>query len=428
MRLLDLAYPYQRKFITNKAKRKIWVSSRQIGKSWSVAMILAFKALQRNNGLAICISVNSRSASEIISKCKQFAESVKVLSGNAITYTASFDTIRFSNGSRIMSLPSTADSLRGWSAQCVVVDEASFVWKLDDILQGLAPTLTRDPDAELILTTTPAGKNGPFYELYNNALNDPQWYVQHTTIHDAIEDGLNVDLNSLHSLCPDPDVFAREYECVFSKEFGSFIDPSIVDFIDDIPSGQGGYYLGMDIGRKHDRTALTILKAVKDKAYLENVITLSKCEYSQQIQVVKDLNSKYGFQAGFIDEGGIGSAVAEQICKTISSKLKGMQFTASNKTPMYEALRARIFDHTLLFKADFKDQIIQDFANVSRIVTEDGKVKFSAGRDASGHSDLTSSLTLALEAMRKSPMNFKSPQTHVPFSSFGNRQHIFSRL
>ena len=82
---------------------------------------------------------------------------------------------------------------------------------------------------------------------------------------------------------------------MFSKEFGSFIDPSIVDFIDDIPSGQGGYYLGMDIGRKHDRTALVILKAVKDKAYLENVITLSKCEYSQQIQVVKDLNSKYCF-------------------------------------------------------------------------------------------------------------------------------------
>ena len=177
MKLLDIFLPYQKKFFTNPARRKIWVSARQIGKSFCVAGILTLKALQKQNGLAICISVNSRSASEIISKCKQFAESVKVLSNNAITYTASFDTIRFSNGSRIMSLPSTADSLRGWSAQCVVVDEASFVWKLDDILQGLAPTLTRDPDAELILTTTPAGKNGPFYELYNNALNDPQWYV-----------------------------------------------------------------------------------------------------------------------------------------------------------------------------------------------------------------------------------------------------------
>ena len=94
MKLLDIFLPYQRKFFTNPAKRKIWVSARQIGKSFCVAGILAFKSLQRNNGLAICISVNSRSASEIISKCKQFAESIKVLSNNAITYTASFDTIK----------------------------------------------------------------------------------------------------------------------------------------------------------------------------------------------------------------------------------------------------------------------------------------------------------------------------------------------
>lgn len=170
MKILDIFLPYQKKFFTNPAKRKIWVSSRQVGKSFCIAGILAYKALQKQNGLAICISVNSRSSSEIIAKCRQFAESIKVLTDNAITYTASFDTIRFSNGSRIMSLPSTSDSLRGWSAQCVVVDEAAFVWRLDDIMQGLAPTLTRDSDAEFILTTTPAGKNGPFYELYANAL------------------------------------------------------------------------------------------------------------------------------------------------------------------------------------------------------------------------------------------------------------------
>ena len=60
------------------------------------------------------------------------------------------------------------------------------MWKLDEILQGIGPTLTRDPNAELILTTTPAGTNGPFYEMYSKALVDDQWYVQTTTIHDAI--------------------------------------------------------------------------------------------------------------------------------------------------------------------------------------------------------------------------------------------------
>lgn len=50
--------------------------------------------------------------------------------------------------------------------------------------------------------------NGPFYEMYARAREDEQWYVQTTTIHDAIRGGLEIDLDSLHSLCQDPDVFA----------------------------------------------------------------------------------------------------------------------------------------------------------------------------------------------------------------------------
>ena len=242
-------------------------------------MILAYKALEKRNGLAIGISVNSRSASEIIAKCRQFADSIRVLSDNKITYQSSFDTIRFSNGSRIMSLPSTADSLRGWSTRCVVVDEAAFVWKLDEIMQGLAPTLTRDPDAELILTTTPAGKNGPFYELYNKAVNDPQWYVQHTTIHDAIADGLNVDLNSLHSLCPDPDVFAQEYECKFLSEYSSLVDLNLIDYYDELPKETFTNYIGIDVGSTSDRTAMVTVKQTKDIAYIDDIVIMHKASY-----------------------------------------------------------------------------------------------------------------------------------------------------
>lgn len=183
----------------------------------------------------------------------------------------------------------------------------------------------------------------------------------------------------------------------------------------------------MDIGRKHDRTSLTILRQVADKTYLENIITLDKCEYQQQIQVVRDLNCKYHFRAGFIDSGGIGSAVAERISKTISSNLKGISFTSSNKTPMYEAVRAKVFDHTLLFNPEYKDEIKQDFNNVRRLVNEQGQVKFEAGRGEFGHSDITSSLVLGIEAIRQNPVNATKPVTHTNFSSFGARSHIFGR-
>ena len=114
-----------------------------------------------------------------------------------------------------------------------------------------------------------------FYDLIQNA--DQDWYVQRTTIEDAVKDGLKVDVEELRKFVGDPDVFNQEYMCVFSKEFGSFIDTDIIDFVDEIPNQQGGYYLGGDIGRKHDMTAFVILKSIEDKAYVENVIILNKC-------------------------------------------------------------------------------------------------------------------------------------------------------
>ena len=65
-----------------------------------------------------------------------------------------------------------------------------------------------------------------------------------------------------------------------------------------------------------------------------------------------------------------------------------------------------------------------DFANVSRIVTETGKVKFVAQHTALGHSDITSALVLALWSAHDNPTSFAMPQTymrHTAFGAFGSR-------
>ena len=302
--------------------------------------MLVYKALSKQNGLSICISVNSRSASELISKCRQFAESIKILSEGRIDYTASYDTIHFSNGSRVMSLPSTADSLRGWSAQCVIIDEAAFVWRLDDILQGIAPTLTRDKNSELILTTTPAGKNGAFYELYSTALNEDEWYVQHTTIEDAINDGLKIDIESLRSLCPDPEIFAQEYMCQFSSEYSSLIDTSLLEYYDELPKQTSTAYIGIDVGSTSDRTAMVTIQQINNRNYVDDIVVLHKAEYEHQLEIAKELHLKNKYRGGYVDKTGIGSAFSEFVTKKVCVNIKGLSFTASNKTPMYETLRS----------------------------------------------------------------------------------------
>ena len=147
----------------------------------------------------------------------------------AITYTPSADSCKFSNGSRIVSLPSgNPTALRGWSAQAVLIDECAFLERPYDVMQAIAPTLTRDKDAKLIVASTPAGKQGLFWDLYNE--QDEDTYVQTTTIYDAVNDGLNVDIEQLRKLCPDEDVWKMEYCCQFLDSYGSFIDTSLLEF------------------------------------------------------------------------------------------------------------------------------------------------------------------------------------------------------
>lgn len=66
---------------------------------------------------------------------------------------------------------------------------------------------------------------------------------------------------------------------------------------------------------------------------------------------------------------------------------------------MYEALRARIFDGQLFFSKKLMDIVKSDFSNISKIVTDNGQVKYEAGHYANGHSDATAAMVLAIQAM-----------------------------
>ena len=203
-----------------------------------------------------------------------------MLCDGALTYQASKSEIKFSTGARILSLPSGNPSgLRGYSSNCTIIDECAFIEHPYDVMQAIAPTLTRDPNSELIVASTAAGCQGLFYDLWNKADGDPAWYKQMTTIEDAIAEGLKVDIESLKELCPDPDIFEMEYMCRFSKEVGAFIDPSAVVFADNCPFTGGRRVLGIDFGRKNDATAIVELIDNGQQVWLDNIIVLKTTDW-----------------------------------------------------------------------------------------------------------------------------------------------------
>ena len=423
MKLIDTFLPYQKSFFCNPAKHKIWLSSRQVGKTFCLAGMLTHSALSTQNGLSLCISTGAKAASEIIMKCIQFAKAVEVLTDGAITFRSSFDGVKFSNGSRVLALPSSTDgaNLRGWTVTgCVAIDEAAFIRNLDSILQAIAPTLSRSQTAQLLIASTPAGKNGKFYDLWKAAQNDPSWYAQSTTIHDAILAGLNVDLESLHKLCPDREVFAQEYECTFQSSLDNMLDPALIEETDSIPASCTGTWLGIDIGRQHDRTSIVAVKQLGDKLYVDSIKALHRCEYQKQLdEFAKHVAMQKHFVAGYIDAGGIGSAVAEFAGQKISPKLKPFIFTGSSKTPAYELFRSKVMQRgQILFSPEAAKLARADVLNVSRIVTESGQVRYTAESNDEGHGDIVSGIVLALQAWHDFPLQASLPIPYARASSF----------
>ena len=419
-RLSNILLPYQKKFIQNDKKNKIWLSSRQIGKSFTLSYIATQKALEKTNSLVLCISTGARAASELIKKCVQMADAIKVMSDGKVTYTNNADCITFNTGGRILSLPSgNPQALRGYTASAVLIDECAFIENPSKVFAAISPTLTRNKEANLIIASTPAGKNNFFYKLFNEA--DDDWYVQVTTIEDAVKDGLKIDIDKLRETIKDSEIFDQEYMCKFSNEYSSLIDTSLLDFYEDeITSNE--IYLGMDVGSTTDRTAIVTVKTLADKIYIDDIITLHKADYETQLNILRDLHNKYHYTAGKIDSNGIGSALSEFATKTVTTRITGYTWTSTNKTPAYENLRAKIFDHKILFNKKYQDLIISDFNNVHRIVSESGKVTYEAGRNKNGHSDVTSAIVLALESISKTKVNKQVPMSILHSSVFGNRR------
>ena len=90
------------------------------------------------------------------------------------------------------------------------------------------------------------------------------------------------------------------------------LDPALIEEAVGIPANASGTWLGIDIGRQHDRTSIVAVKQLGDKLYVDNIKTLHRCEYQKQLdEFAKHVAMQKSFVAGYIDAGGIGSAVAE---------------------------------------------------------------------------------------------------------------------
>lgn len=401
----DILQPWQNRywkaFLTQK--RMISCISRQTGKSFIAAWCCDYDCII-NGAVWTLVSTGQRAADELLNKCLTIARYFEgMLRGTPLhfTFTNNATKIKFSTGGVINSLPNNPDGLRGFSSS-LLLDEMAFISNADEVWQACIPFLTSPHGAEkkLQIISTPAGQSGKYYELWTKS----DYYKTLVTLEDAVKEGLEVDIDEIKKTVMDEAVFRQEYMC-------EFLDVDTALFPYDVLRGSvwtiqpigGKVYMGIDIGRTHDKTSIAILRQINGKLYLDHVESLTNKEFSYQEEYISKLIHTLNPVKVCIDATGIGANLAENLHRKFA-QVKEVKFTNDTKNEMFTMTRASMGNGELLIPND--NSLIEDMHKIRRLVSPSGNLSFNASRDDKGHADDATAVALSVYATKKQAMVF----------------------
>ncbi len=155
--------PWQADLVRGKDRQVLVLCSRQSGKSLASAVVAAHTAIYRPGSLVLLVSPSQRQSIELLAKVKAFVnhhDRPKQESETKLTLT---------NGSRIISLPGGDQTIRGFSADVVIMDEAA---RIEDATWAAVRPMLAVTNGRLIALSTPFGRRGAFAEAWHDGGDD----------------------------------------------------------------------------------------------------------------------------------------------------------------------------------------------------------------------------------------------------------------
>lgn len=378
--------PYQVRWITDKSKFRIALKARQIRWSTTLAYEAFVNATFRGRRQLI-VSASERQAQEVLSKVKGWAK-IAGACGLPMKYeTENTTELCVAGGKPIISLAQNPATIEGFSGD-VTLDEFSKHPRHKEIYTSIYPSITAG--YRISVVGVPLGQDGTFWELWNNF---PAYSKHRVTIHEAIRDGLNVDLKTLR-MGLDAEAFRNQYECEFIDEATAFFPYELLmGNVGQCPVEHGETTVGVDVGRKRDLTVIYALKRLGDKYYTQRVEVLAGVNFETQRRTIRQVVREVGGRLA-IDATGMGMQLAEELRRDIGAE--AVTFNAGLKEEMAHKVKRLLEDRRLQLPDN--EELIADIHSVRRVVTSAGNFRFDAERTEDGHADRFWALALAVHA------------------------------
>jgi hypothetical protein len=160
---------WQSDLLRSTAKQLILLCSRQSGKSTTTAILALHQAIFTAGSLILLLSPSLRQSQELFRKLRDFYTAIESPALPKVSEESSL-RIEFDNGSRVIALPGSEQTVRGYSAvSLLIIDEASIVE--DALFQSVKPMLAIS-NGRIILLSTPRGKRGFFHDVWTEGGTD----------------------------------------------------------------------------------------------------------------------------------------------------------------------------------------------------------------------------------------------------------------
>ncbi|MBI3789939.1 MAG: terminase [Gemmatimonadetes bacterium] len=214
---------WQQEAVTSTSRKLLFLCSRQSGKSTTSGLLAGYEACFTPNALILMLAPSLRQSGELFRSCLRMLQAIDPdeLAVPAIVNESAL-RLELENGSRIIALPGSEATTRGYAAATlVIVDEAARV--PDALIAAVRPTLATT-NGRLVALSTPYGKRGWFYLEWTSGTGWDRSQVQAKDCPRISAEFLADELRSLG-----PRVFVQEYECEFFEADTAAFSTSLIE-------------------------------------------------------------------------------------------------------------------------------------------------------------------------------------------------------
>jgi len=215
--------PWQRDVVRADDDDVMLLCHRQACKSTIIAALATAVAVLEPERLIVCCSASERQSKEIYDKVRKDYRALGQPHG--VTKETA-DELQIGNGSRVVSVPDSPGTIRGYSGvNLVIIDEAAQV--SDETYSAVRPMLTRSM-GRMVAMSTPFARTGWFFREWHNAEAEWKKFKLKASENPFFEIKRPGYLAKERRRLTRQE-YVREYECDFSEAEGAVFSARDID-------------------------------------------------------------------------------------------------------------------------------------------------------------------------------------------------------